>query len=400
MKFCVKSVRNSGRIGCLTVTDSNARSTLQTPLLTVYTRGGNVPHITHDVLQMITSESLLMHMPLTTTFTSCSSIESFGRGISDFVGLKEYPSYITPQDPAVKTPSGYNVTNKVAVWTKNGKRIIDSSRYMAMIESMKPNIYLSLCDGDTDSSSSKKRVNKCTSRSMSLFQECYRLHKASEVLKDSVLLAPLEGGYDISARRAFAEEIRTYDVFGYVLDGLHTNGPEVENIKFISVESVVTECLAHLPEEKLRVVHGAWNPVTLLKLVAAGFDVFDTSLPYISTERGSAFIFAFNKNMLSLDQAQSKHKTKAVWYEICLQDDIFKDIFEPISKDCSCLACKNHTQAYIHHLLTSHELLGRVLLMIHNLHHYLEFFKSIRRAIENDALESLIALVKSQSPCV
>lgn len=69
-----------------------------------------------------------------------------------------------------------------------------------------------------------------------------------QVLKSSALLAPLEGGYDINSRRAFAEEISKYDVFGYVLDGLHTNGPEVENIKFISVESVVTECLVRRSE--------------------------------------------------------------------------------------------------------------------------------------------------------
>lgn len=99
-------------------------------------------------------------MPLTTIFTSCSSIETFGRGISEFVGLKvsenslwtsaptlsmmfhqmvlsyfyqlfqEYPSYVTPQDPAVETPSGYNVTDKVAIWTKNGKRTIDATRFV------------------------------------------------------------------------------------------------------------------------------------------------------------------------------------------------------------------------------------------------------------------------------
>ncbi|XP_034232936.1 queuine tRNA-ribosyltransferase accessory subunit 2 [Thrips palmi] len=398
MKFSVNHIRTSGRIGCLTGIDAIAGQTLPTPLLTVYTRGGNVPHITHDVLQMITSENLLMHMPLTTIFTSCTSIESFGKGLSEFVGLKEYPSYVTPQDPAVLTPSGYNEADKVAIWTKNGKRIVDPSRYMAMIESMKPNVYLSLCDGDTDSNSSKKRVSKCVSRSSHLLQECYRLHEASGVLKDSAFLAPIEGGYDTHARRAFLEELSKYDVFGYVLDGLHNNGPEVENIKFISVESIVTECLTHLPKEKLRVIHGAWNPVTLLQLVAAGFDMFDTSLPYLSTERGSAFTFLFNETMLASDQTP-KGNSDGLWYEICLEDVSYKEVFEPISKDCECLACKNHTKAYIHHLLTSHELLGRVLLMIHNFHHYLEFFKSIRRAIENDSLDSLIALVQSQSPC-
>lgn len=79
---------------------------------------------------------------------------------------------------------------------------------------------------------------------------------------------------------------------------------------------------AHLPKEKLRVVHGAWNPVTLLQLVAAGFDMFDASLPYVSTERGSAFTFSFNENVRDSHHAPPNGKSKGVWYEISLEDDM------------------------------------------------------------------------------
>ena len=46
----------------------------------------------------------------------------------------------------------------------------------------------------------------------------------------------------MSARRAFAEEMAKYNVSGYVIDGLHTNGPEAEEIDFSTIKSIIMEC--------------------------------------------------------------------------------------------------------------------------------------------------------------
>lgn len=50
---------------------------------------------------------------------------------------------------------------------------------------------------------------------------------------------------------------------------------------------------------------------------------------------------------------------------------------------------RRHTRAYIHHMLASKELLGLVLLDIHNCHHMLRFFAEIRRAIAAGGLAGL-----------
>lgn len=47
-----------------------------------------MPHITYEVLQMITSENLIMQMPLTTVMSAVKGVENFGRGLSEFVGMK------------------------------------------------------------------------------------------------------------------------------------------------------------------------------------------------------------------------------------------------------------------------------------------------------------------------
>ncbi|KAF3654172.1 putative U-box domain-containing protein 35-like [Capsicum annuum] len=63
-----------------------------------------------------------------------------------------------------------------------------------------------------------------------------------------------------------------------------------------------------------------------------------------------------------------------------------KDI-SPIVDDCKCYTCQNHTKAYINHLLNVHEMLAHVLLEIHNTHHFLGFFRSIREAIQEGKFE-------------
>lgn len=49
-----------------------------------------------------------------------------------------------------------------------------------------------------------------------------------------------------------------------------------------------------LPDERLRIVHGAWNPEVVLKMVKSGIDIFDTSFPVLNAENGRALLFNFN----------------------------------------------------------------------------------------------------------
>lgn len=74
----------------------------------------------------------------------------------------------------------------------------------------------------------------------------------------------------------------------------------------------------------------------------------------------------------------------------------YKNDFTPFAENCDCHACKNHTKAYTNHLLVTRELLGPMLLTIHNLHHYKRFFEVIRKCIKNDKLHELTTLVADQ----
>lgn len=59
----------------------------------------------------------------------------------------------------------------------------------------------------------------------------------------------------------------------------------------------------------------------------------------------------------------------------------------PLVAGCSCFTCANHSRAYMHHLLHTHEMLASVLLEMHNTHWWLRFFSSLQEAIQGGTLQ-------------
>ena len=115
------------------------------------------------------------------------------------------------------------------------------------------------------------------------------------------------------------------------------------------------------------------------------------------TEEGSALVFP---NRLTPSPAKTRneslngvnHDNNAESYKLDMKDLRYQKDFSPISKDCSCYTCRKHTRAYVNHLLLTNELLGPILLMIHNLTHYQGFFASVRECVQKDlGFESLRA---------
>ena len=58
----------------------------------------------------------------------------------------------------------------------------------------------------------------------------------------------------------------------------------------------------------------------------------------------------------------------------------------PLVAGCGCFTCRNHTRAYLHHLVHAHEMLASVLLEMHNTHWWLGFFEALREAVREQRL--------------
>lgn len=137
----------------------------------------------------------------------------------------------------------------------------------------------------------------------------------------------------------------------------------------------------NLPEEKPRQICGLGLPEEVLQGVAAGIDLFDSTYIYHLTLGGFALTFPSEKILRhgSVDQLTDYGSDGT---KINLKATIYRKDTSPILKSCNCYTCQNHTKAYLNHLFNVHEMLAQILLEIHNTHHYLAFFRSIREAIK------------------
>ena len=114
---------------------------------------------------------------------------------------------------------------------------------------------------------------------------------------------------------------------------------------------------------------GVGRPIDLLESIARGIDLFDCVMPTRNGRNGLAFT----------DQGNLK-----------LRNAIHREDQRPIEEDCPCLACR-HSRGYIRHLFVSGEMLGPILLSIHNLTYYQRVMSEARLAIESDRFNDFLA---------
>ncbi|KAK9891433.1 hypothetical protein WA026_014670 [Henosepilachna vigintioctopunctata] len=380
MKFLVEKLSKCApRLGILKELHGQPNTTLQTPLVMLHTQGGQVPHITHEVMKLVSKNLHILQIPLVSVYNFKEAMDYFDGAISEFIGDGESICCLTLQDPSNLTQQGFHSKGKVPIWTKNGKVYYDSRTYMDTVQSFKPDMYHLLSDGDTNLSSPQKRLTKAVDNTISFHKECLEIHRNSKNLKNCLVIAPVAGGYSIPHRKNCLDNILLDDqeVGGYLIDGLHNNGPEVEFIPFVEIQPIVEFIIKNVPPSKLRAIQGCWNPLIIIKLVKLGVDVFDTSYCRVLTERSAAMTFPID---ITEDITP---------YEINLRQLRYIDDFQPILNGCQCPACLKYSRGYIHHLLSVQELLGPILIMIHNIHHFLRFFEKIRDCVAKDTLDEL-----------
>jgi len=117
---------------------------------------------------------------------------------------------------------------------------------MELVQAYKPDLYVALCDGDTNINSSAKRVTKAVRRSKTLLEQCLDIHLQSDALKSRGILGPVEGGYNLQARKESIDYLKDKPLAGFVIDGLHNNGPSVQNISSEQIKEVVQHTIVSI----------------------------------------------------------------------------------------------------------------------------------------------------------
>jgi queuine tRNA-ribosyltransferase len=173
---------------------------------------------------------------------------------------------------------------------------------------------------------------------------------------DQALFAIVQGGLDPQLRIACARQLRELDFAGYAVGGLSVGEEPADMLRML--EATVPE----LPADRPRYLMGVGRPEDLLEAIARGIDLFDCVMPTRNGRNAMAFT---DEGSLRLRNAQ---------YE---RDD------RPLQQGCLCAACRR-SRGYIRHLFMAGEMLGPVLLSIHNLTYYQRLLADARTAIEAD----------------
>jgi queuine tRNA-ribosyltransferase len=215
------------------------------------------------------------------------------------------------------------------------------------------------------------RLDEANERTVRWLERCAKAHARPD---DQALFGIVQGGTDLERRTWSAERICAVDLPGYAIGGVAVGEG------FDQIVSVVDHTAPLLPEHKPRYLMGVGYERDLVAAVKAGVDMFDCVLPTRNGRNANAFT---PTGQIRLRNAQYA------------EDD------RPIDETCDCFACQpgSHgwqtvdsrpfSRAYIRHLFMAEEMLGPILVSVHNLRHFQRLMLDIRRAIREDSWSDL-----------
>ena len=164
----------------------------------------------------------------------------------------------------------------------------------------------------------------------------------------------VQGSVYKDLRLQSAEFISETNSFGNAIGGLSVGEPAEE---MYSMTEVVCNVL---PEDKPRYLMGVGTPINLLENIALGVDMFDCVMPTRNARNG--MLFTANGR-------------------INIKNEKWKSDFSPIDSDNYSYVDTYYSKAYLRHLFTVKESVGRQIATIHNLAFYLWLVREARNQI-------------------
>jgi queuine tRNA-ribosyltransferase len=194
-------------------------------------------------------------------------------------------------------------------------------------------------------------------RTVKWARQCLAAHcKKSE----QGLFAIVQGGVDLDLRKRCADKLIEMDFDGYALGGLAVGEG------FEAMSSVLSQLAPALPADKPRYLMGVGFPRDLIAAVTAGIDMFDCVLPTRNGRNAYAFTAAG---------------------PIRLRNSGYQRDSGPIENGCDCYACRHFERGAIRHYFFAGEMLGPVLVSVHNMRFYQRLMADVRRSIEEGTFD-------------
>jgi len=170
----------------------------------------------------------------------------------------------------------------------------------------------------------------------------------------------IQGGLFNDLRIKSLKELLKMDFDGYAVGGLAVG--ETQKEMFSVLDGIKDE----LPQDKPHYLMGVGTPSDILGAVKRGIDMFDCVLPTRSGRTGLAFTWEGRIN---------------------IKNNKYQNDDTPLDKKCKNLDLNKYSKNYLNHLFNTNEILGSMLLTLHNINFYQELMTLIRQNIKEGTFD-------------
>ncbi len=206
-----------------------------------------------------------------------------------------------------------------------------------------------------DYNASKNAMN----RTLKWLDRCYNHHKNP----NQALFPIVQGNVFKDLRRISLKETLPYVKYGMGIGGLSVGEPK--EIMYDVLDDLLEFYPTHVP----RYLMGVGSPDCLVEGVKRGIDMFDCVLSTRIARNGTALT--------------SNGK-------VVVRNAKYKNDFTALDPECDCYACKNYSKAYLRHMINAGEMLGGMLISLHNITYLNKLMADIRNAILEDRFTEFI----------
>ena len=187
-------------------------------------------------------------------------------------------------------------------------------------------------------------------------ERCIEQDKNSPFLYgyEQTLFPIVQGSTYTDLREQSAEYIASCGAAGNAIGGLSVGEPAEEMYAMTDVVCRI------LPADKPRYLMGVGTPINLLENIALGVDMFDCVLPTRNARNGMLYTWEGSINI--------KNKK-------------WENDFSVLDPEAHTFVDTQYTKAYVRHLFTVNEMLGKQIATLHNLGFYMALVRKAREKI-------------------
>ena len=197
----------------------------------------------------------------------------------------------------------------------------------------------------------RERVEAAVRRTTAWARRCREAHPEDA---RQMLFGVVQGGVYGDLRERSARELQEIGFAGHALGGLSVGESRADMLEALALSAPL------LPAGQARYLMGVGEPDDLVEGVWQGIDLFDCVIPTRLARHGAAFLPTGRVNVGRLEYARDER---------------------PLDSECACPACRDYSRAALRHLVKAREMLGYMLLSLHNIHFLTGLMAAMREAI-------------------